>query len=168
MITVRNTQRAVDVSLTSLKQRARLIKDALGYRNYDLGIWLATDRQIRALNSRYRKIASTTDILAFSNFPSHEFKEGIHVVGKIPPYEMLQLGDLVFGMGYIYRVCLVEHRNLARYMDRLLVHGMCHLVGYDHKTIEQASLMRAKEDSLLQHLGSSTRRGIDRTTKRMS
>ena len=80
---------------------------------------------------------------------------------------MLQLGDLVFGMGYIYRVCLVEHRHLDRYMDRLLAHGMCHLVGYDHKTIEQASLMRAKEDSLLQQLGYSTMRRVDRM-KRLS
>jgi probable rRNA maturation factor len=144
MITIRNTQRIIQPSLHTLKHHADAMKRALGYDNYDLGIWLATDRQIRALNSRYRNDRSVTDVLAFPN--------GKCVLESLPSNEMADLGDLVFGMGYIRYICEKEHRNIDQYLDRLIAHGICHLVGYDHMNIEETVAMREKEDSLLKHI----------------
>lgn len=53
---------------------------------------------------------------------------------------------MVFGMGYIQDYCNKTGLRLDEYMTRLAVHGMCHLIGYDHtNSLEEARQMREKE-----------------------
>ena len=66
MILIRNSQRKININVNSLKKDAQLILDALKYSDFDLGIWLTTNRTIRQYNKIYRDIDKATDILSFA------------------------------------------------------------------------------------------------------
>lgn len=59
------------------------------------------------------------------------------------------LGELIFGMGYIRSYCEEEGKDLDEHLERLAVHGLCHLIGYDHESKEEYELMRNMEHGVL-------------------
>ncbi len=76
------------------------------------------DRKIRALNRRYRRKDRPTDVLAFP--------------GAADGF----LGDIVIAVPYAARQAKRRGEPPSREMDRLLLHGFLHLLGYDHETDE--------------------------------
>lgn len=55
MITIKNSQRTIEVDTQKLEQSAQTILKELGYEGYDLGIWLTTNKTIHSYNKTYRK-----------------------------------------------------------------------------------------------------------------
>ncbi|MCL4229844.1 rRNA maturation RNase YbeY, partial [Candidatus Dependentiae bacterium] len=128
MITIRNTQRKIPIDIEKLHQNAQVILDSLRYHDYDLGIWLASDIRIRAYNRDYRNKDKVTDILSF---PYHtELKAGERIVSRSP--EDKNLGDLIIAPNYVYHDLARWNQSFEKRMQILLVHGICHLLGYDH------------------------------------
>ena len=76
------------------------------------------DRKIRALNRRYRRKDRPTDVLAFPG-AANGF-----------------VGDIVISVPYAARQAKRRREPLSREIDRLLLHGFLHLLGYDHETDE--------------------------------
>ena len=76
------------------------------------------DTRMRALNRRYRGQDRPTDVLAF---PAGDAGSGF-------------LGDIVISVPYAEREARRRREPGAREIDRLLVHGLLHLMGYDHET----------------------------------
>lgn len=96
------------------------------------------DRRMRSLNRRYRGKDRPTDVLAF---PAEG--EGL-------------LGDVVISVPYASRQARRRGEPAAREIDRLLVHGLLHLCGYDHETDDGE--MDALEASLRRRLRLEERR----------
>jgi probable rRNA maturation factor len=83
----------------------------------EVSILFCGDRRMRTLNRRYRRKDRPTDVLSF---PSND---GL-------------LGDIVISVPYAARQAKRRGESTAREIDRLLLHGFLHLLGYDHETDE--------------------------------
>ncbi len=103
----------------------------------ELSIAIVLDDEIAALNAEYRGKPSATDVLSFS------LLEGDHSShrGKL-------LGDVVIGIETAARQARAAHRGLDEEVARLLIHGILHLLGWDHEKSAEAKLMRAEERRL--------------------
>lgn len=103
---------------------------------------LADDDEVRALNHQYRGIDDTTDVLAF---PMQEGPGGEVCPGL--------LGDVVVSVEQAARQA--PRGGLELELVRLLVHGLCHLLGLDHGTTREAARMQAEERRLLRAVGAA-------------
>ncbi|GAB0492271.1 hypothetical protein MMPV_003532 [Pyropia vietnamensis] len=65
MITLRNTQRTIPLSLPLVTAQLRLLRAALGRPTAPLAVWLASDAAVRSLNGKYRGVRAATDVLSF-------------------------------------------------------------------------------------------------------
>lgn len=148
MILIKQTQRTVKVNVTRLKKDAHTILALLGYEDFDLGIWLTTDATIRRYNKQYRHKDKATDILSFSYHP--HLKAGERIVVKSS--EDTNLGDLIISVPYVQRDAQKLLVTVDDRLRRLLVHGICHLLGYDHENDADYKIMHRKEMSLLKKL----------------
>lgn len=144
MITIKNTQRRVAINTEQLAEDTQKLLDALGYGDFDIGIWITTDQTMRSYNKRYRHKDHTTNILSF---PYHaDIKPGDRINPMSP--EDKNLGDLLLSAAYIQREARELKQPLAQHLRMLLIHGVCHLLGYDHDTSAQYTAMNAEEQRL--------------------
>lgn len=148
MILIKNTQRTIDFDIETLKQDAQKVLDALNYSDFDLGIWLTTNKTIQKYNKLYRHKDKPTDILSFSHHPT--LKAGERIKPLSPDDK--NLGDLIISMEYVIKDLPRWHMSLEERMHVLLVHGICHLLGYDHIEDADYKIMHRKEQALLKVL----------------
>ena len=116
------------------KMSASVLKNLGAPKNSELSISFIRDPEMRELNRRYRNIDRTTDVLSFPQ-------------GGGP--DMTLLGDIVISLD-------TADRNSRRYgitrreeIKKLIVHGILHLLGYDHKKKKERDEMRGKEKEIL-------------------
>ncbi len=114
-----------------------------------------TDEEgIRSLNARTRGKDAVTDVLSYPNFDLG----GGAVCGADYPYDRDEAGRLFLGSIVICRGRAAEQaeeygHTLCRELYYLAVHGLCHLLGYDHETEEEKRVMRAREEQILGAMG---------------
>lgn len=148
MILLRNTQRSVKINQSEILRDVERVLLLLDYVDYDLGIWITNNRTIRKFNKLYRHKNKPTDILSF---PYHEsLKPGERI--ELKNTEDKNLGDLILSAEYILASSKEEKIPFKEHLRRLLVHGICHLLGYDHINDDDYRRMRAKETYLLKKL----------------
>jgi len=101
---------------------------------YELTLCLSDDAEIKALNAQYRQKNQPTDVLAFASletpFPSGEAFEG----------EPLYLGDIIISVETAQEQAVENGHSLTQELAWLAVHGLLHLLGWDHpdeKTLEE-------------------------------
>lgn len=148
MILIKNTQRKIKFSLEKLVQDAQKILNILHYDDFDLGIWITTNTTIQKYNREYRKKDKPTDILSFSYHPL--LKAGERIIPKTDDDK--NLGDLIISAEYVQKAAQELTQTIDARMRILVVHGICHLLGYDHEEDEDYIVMHKKEDLLLKKL----------------
>ena len=148
MITIKNSQRTIKINISQLKADAQKILRALDYADFDLGIWITTNKTIRHYNKTYRKKDKATDILSFSYHS--DIKPGQRIVAQTE--EDKNLGDLIISAEYVVHHLKDSDVTLDERMRVLLVHGICHLLGYEHATDAQYEQMHKLETKLLKLL----------------
>ena len=117
----------------------------MGYTESELSILITDNAGIADLNREYRQIARATDVLSFPMLEG-EF-------GDISP-EMI--GDVVISAETADEMSQQSGAPLDLIMDLLLVHGILHLIGYDHESGRDEALeMRERTEELLSMLGHS-------------
>ena len=114
--------------------------------NTEVSITLTDDAYIKELNTQYRNKDCTTDVLSFA---LNEGEEPEIVDG--PAVNLI--GDIIISVETAKRQAEEYGHSLEREMAFLTVHGMMHLLGYDH--IEEADRieMRKEEEYVLENLG---------------
>lgn len=147
MITIITSQTTPTIDtewLTSLV--SHLLKE-LEYPQYDLGILLATNDEMATYNETYRHKKGPTDILSFAY---HTLSPG----ERIEPLteEDKNLGDLILAPAYIQSFCEKENIPFAKRILELVIHGTCHLLGYDHEEDAEYEAMKVLEEKLLRSL----------------
>jgi probable rRNA maturation factor len=151
MIMIRNTQRAIKVDTKQLKKDTERILNALDYSGYDIGISLVTNKAMHAYNHEYRHQDKPTDILSFSYHTQLKAGERIQPVME----EDKNLGDIIIAPQYVMDDLPRWQQSFEERMRVLLVHGICHLLGYDHIEDEDYKIMHAQETFLLTMLTES-------------
>lgn len=110
----------------------------------ELGIILGDAAAQQRLNRDYRGKDSPTNVLAF---PAWE--PGTHLPSGAP----MLLGDVVLALEIVAREAREQGKPIADHLEHLIVHGVLHLIGYDHLTATEAARMEALETSILAELG---------------
>lgn len=101
----------------------------------ELNILLTTDSAIRKLNALYRGKDKPTNVLSF------------------PAGDTLMLGDVAVAYGVTAREAKAERKTLTAHLSHLVVHGVLHLLGYDHEDEKDAITMERRERKILADLG---------------
>jgi probable rRNA maturation factor len=114
----------------------------------ELSLVLTSDAEQRSLNRRYRGRDAPTNVLSF---PIGEAADG-HPPGTIPGAPLL-LGDVVLARETIAREAAERQKPFADHLRHLVVHGVLHLLGYDHLEDSEARQMEALETAILRQLG---------------
>ena len=110
----------------------------------ELGITLADAAHQRQLNREYRGRDKSTNVLAF---PVWEPGTGL------PPGAPVLLGDVVLAMETVAQEAAEQEKPIGDHLIHLTVHGVLHLLGYDHLTHVEAAAMESLERSILAELG---------------
>lgn len=148
MVSIKNRQRAVAVDTKQLKKDAQIVLKDLGYSDYDLGILLTTNKTIHQYNKQYRDKDKPTDILSFPFYP--DLKAGERISAQTDDEK--NLGDIIISPEYVQTAAAELGVSFDERMQVLLVHGICHLLGYDHIEDEDYEVMKKEEERLLKIL----------------
>jgi len=108
----------------------------LKLRRCDVSVALVSDRTIQALNRKYRRIDRPTDVLSFSQDERSRRSRRL-------------LGDIVISVPTALRQARLAHRPIQDELEMLAVHGLLHLLGYDHATRKDEKKMFSLQHRLL-------------------
>jgi len=115
----------------------------LAHHEAELSILFTNDREIARLNEQYLKRVGPTDVLAFPMAGGPEPDVASHL-----------LGDVVVSVDSASQEAEQLREPLEYTIDRLLIHGILHLLGYDHEASEaEAEIMEKEQDRLLTMIG---------------
>jgi len=119
--------------------------------NLELGLVITGDEQIRYLNRNYRGKDEPTDVLAFSlehdKAPTTDSPAFI-----VPPDDVAHLGEVIISFPRAIIQAEEHTHSLKKEIAILIIHGVLHLLGYDHDELEQQKIMIAKEKEILDRL----------------
>lgn len=102
-------------------------------------ILLTNDAEVKSLNAQYRGKNKPTNVLSF---PNGEVEEGV-----------TQLGDIALAYETIAREAEHQGKLLKHHISHLSVHGVLHLLGYDHEDDAEAKAMEKQEIAILARMG---------------
>jgi probable rRNA maturation factor len=114
-----------------------------GIAGRELSIALSSDEAVAELNSRYRGKPGPTNVLSFPASSG----------AGAPHSEHLPLGDIIIAYETVAHEALSEGKHPLSHVAHLVVHGILHLVGYDHETDDTAEHMENLEREILASLG---------------
>ncbi len=144
MIFIKNNQKKIKVSEKALTLKAKKMLAFLKYQDFDLNIWLTTNATIKRFNNKYRGKNKPTDILSF---PYHELKAGETI--KVVDPDDKNLGDIIISLEYVQKDAPNWKQTFVQRLHVLLAHGVAHLLGYDHQTEDEFTVMNNLEKKLL-------------------
>ena len=101
------------------------------YENSEVSVILTNDKEIQEINKEYRNIDKPTNVLSF------ELGDDI------------LLGDIYISVDTVQREAKVENITVVDHTAHMLVHGVLHLLGYDHIKDDEAEIMEEKETKIL-------------------
>jgi probable rRNA maturation factor len=107
----------------------------------ELSILLCDDATIQPLNRDWRGFDKPTNVLSFPAF------------SPLPLAEKPLVGDLAVARETVEREAAHDGKTVPDHLTHLLIHGVLHLVGYDHETEAEAEAMEALETRILASLG---------------
>ena len=115
-----------------------------GGEGIELTIVLADDGEVRRLNRDYRGIDKPTNVLSFGGAGDGRRR----MAG-----EPLILGDVILAHETVAAEAAAQGKSIADHALHLVVHGLLHLLGHDHKVAREADAMEALEIDVLARLG---------------
>ena len=138
-VLINNRQSRQKIPLKKIKQTVQVILDVLDCPDSEISILIVDDPQIEDLNQQYLNRRGPTNVIAF---PMRE--------GEFSDVSPHLLGDVVISIDTAAREAQMAATTTERRFNELLVHGILHLMGYDHETSEdEARVMENKSKEIL-------------------
>ena len=126
-----------------IRTTARRVLNALGYPDAQLSVLIVSDEQIAELNETYLNHTGPTNVISF---PMQE--------GPFAEITPELLGDVVISADTTRREAVEAGMEMMERFNQLLIHGILHLVGYDHvNSEEEAAVMERKSNELMKLIG---------------
>jgi probable rRNA maturation factor len=165
-VLLRNLQRSTPINMKRIRGIAEDVLAAMHVQHDELSILLVSDRRIRTLNARYRKIDLPTDVLAFpletngarvTGSNAYSPRTAVLLPKRVPESRPPRLlGDVVISVATAQRQATTYGHSLHKEVIRLVVHGVLHLLGYDHEHgAREARRMAGKERRVLRLIGTT-------------
>ncbi len=133
------------------------MKTTIQIENMDIpvmvSILLVEDEEICRINREYRNQNNITDVLSF---PMLEMKEGCFIdrPGEMDMEEgKLFLGDIAISVPRAMEQAMEYGHSIERELAFLTVHGLLHLLGYDHDCTQREEMMRKRQGQVLSEMG---------------
>lgn len=154
IITIENVQECLEIDkeleellISGLNEVAKLhnLSD-----DTEVDITIVDDQEIHSLNKEYRNVDRPTDVLSFALDEKDENEPEI-----IDAPEEHLLGDIIISAETAARQAEEFGHGLPREMVYLAVHGLLHLLGYDHIQEDDKVIMRMKEEEALRQIALS-------------
>lgn len=120
------------------------VKTALRHkvRSGELTICLASKKMIRTLNKNYRHKDKPTNVLSFrADLPKH-----LKLKTRL-------LGDIIICAAIVNEEAKNQHKLPEAHWAHIIIHGVLHILGYDHEVKADAEVMEIKEIQLLKKMG---------------
>lgn len=131
-------------AVPNLRKLARMAVSAvLPDDDVAIGLLFTSDARIAEMNGQWRGKPGPTNVLSFP----------VPAETPVPAGEPRPLGDIVLAYGVISREALAQKKPVAHHVTHLIVHGVLHLLGYDHENDDEAGVMEAREIMILSELG---------------
>ncbi len=141
-VSILNKQRKYPVDRTKILHWVRQILLIQNLKEGEVGLVFVNNHRIRVYNRDYRKIDRATDVLAFPML------EGMG--GELHPYF---LGDVMVSLEMVEKEAHLYRRDMQEQLLVLIIHGILHLLGYDHERSErEEKRMRRREQFILKRL----------------
>ncbi len=132
----REWRRAAPDIAAQIRRAAGLTLGRAGRAAVPLTVLLTNDERLRALNRTHRGKGKPTNVLSFPTVPGSDY-----------------LGDIAIAFGVARQEAEAAGKPLAGHAVHLAVHGVLHLLGYDHANAREAEAMEALETEILAEIG---------------
>ena len=120
-----------------LNKKLKIISKSPSFKkkNYEFSLLLTNDKQMKYLNFKFRKKNKSTDVLSFPM--------------KFKQKKRLYIGDIAIS----YEIINERSKKTDFFLefDKMWIHGYFHLIGYDHKKLNDFKKMLRKEKSILKY-----------------
>ena len=113
---------------------------------YEVSLVFTNSEAIKQLNRDYRGVDEPTDVLAFSMLP----QKGTDSSFPLPPDGFTRLGEVIISYPQAAEQAEEQGHSPERELALLVIHGILHLLGYDHEEPEEESKMREREREFLE------------------
>lgn len=141
----------VEESLTNtVKDAVLMVGQLYALDNAEVSITFTDNEHIHEINREYRNVDRPTDVISFALNENAEEEPSIE--GEIP---VNMLGDIIISVERAKEQASEYGHSVRREIAFLTVHGMLHLLGYDHIEEEDRIEMRKEEDFVMEKLGIS-------------
>jgi probable rRNA maturation factor len=136
---IENSQNKIKIDKRKIRSTVLKVLKILDCADKEISLSFVDDENIKQLNKQYMGKDKATNVLSFS------LQEGEY--GDINPQI---LGDIIVSVETAQRDALYGKLNIAREIDFLLIHGILHLLGYNHEntTKKESNKMQQKEKEL--------------------
>jgi len=143
-VNLENQNRKRKINLTLLEKIAKKTLKELSKVNSEVNIVFVSNQKIRAINRKYLKRDTSTDVIAFSS-------EGDKVLKKIKGQSQF-LGDIAISSDKAYLNAKKYNVTFKEELALYIIHGILHILGYRDTTAKTRMKMQKKENGLLQKI----------------
>jgi probable rRNA maturation factor len=127
------TRRAVDATVAGA---------GVAQKNLEMAFLFTGDDAVASLNAQWRGQFHATNVLSF---PAKTL--------RLPADQASPLGDIALAYGVVAREAVEQSKTFPHHATHLIVHGLLHLLGYDHESEKEAVTMERLETEILKGLG---------------
>ncbi len=120
----------------------------LEHKDFEITVTLTDGETIREINREHRGIDSETDVLSFPLWD----RRGGEKPFENPETGCIMLGDIIISLPRLKEQAEEYGHSQKREAAYLCIHGVLHLLGFDHMVDDEKTEMRAKEEELLSQL----------------
>jgi len=129
-----------------VKKIVRQVLEAEGVAPpYEVSLVFTESETVKQLNRDYRGVDEPTDVLAFYMLPPKEVNDSF----ALPPDGVTRLGEVIISYPQAIEQAREQGHSPEKELTLLIIHGILHLLSYDHQAPEDEAKMRAREKELL-------------------
>lgn len=112
----------------------------------NLNLALDNDENVHELNKQYRNIDKPTNVLSFANIDNDDFLQ------ECETFDDIDLGDIIIAFETMQKEAEIKSIPLRWHFSHLFIHGILHLLGFDHQNDDDANYMESLEIKILKEL----------------
>lgn len=139
------SEQILETAISYIKQ-----KEDIDFLNIDkpinVGLRLSNDEEIKGFNKEFRNKDSSTNVLSFASIDDENFYDDINF------FDEIELGDIIISYNTLKREAEEKNIPFINHYTHLLIHGILHLLGFDHIENDEAEEMESFEIQILKTL----------------